>query len=217
MRESGGRALHQSRPSRYDPDGGAGKERSIFTALDNTIDTYDAGAMPGHGTFACTECGTQLSLEGSDVLTVCPRCENGSFRRDSMFEEMQEHEAASTSEFAAPTPLGSPEGLERARAKLPGPGKYLVCCEGKEEIEAFRIEPGWTRIGRSVNADIRLDDPSVSRRHALIVCEDPDAMRVLDDRSLNGIYLNGELVEWGRLKDGDELTIGRFRLFALEA
>ena len=73
-----------------------------------------------------------------------------------------------------------------------------------------------TRIGRSATADIRLDDPSVSRRHALIVSEKPDSLRVLDDRSLNGVFLNGELVEWGRVEDGDELAIGRYRLFALE-
>jgi hypothetical protein len=134
-----------------------------------------------------------------------------------MFEEMQENDPSTTAEFSMPTPLGSPEGLEQARASLPGPGKYLVCCEGEEDVQAFKIEHGWTRIGRSVTADIRLDDPSVSRRHALIVCEEPKAMRVLDDRSLNGIYLNGEVVEWGRLSDGDELTIGRFRLFVLES
>jgi pSer/pThr/pTyr-binding forkhead associated (FHA) protein len=39
---------------------------------------------------------------------------------------------------------------------------------------------------------------------------------VLDDRSLNGILLNGEPVEWGRLNDGDELLIGRFHVYALE-
>ena len=44
----------------------------------------------------------------------------------------------------------------------------------------------------------------------------PDSLRVLDDRSLNGVFLNGEIVEWGRLEDGDELAIGRYRLFALE-
>ena len=85
------------------------------------------------------------------------------------------------------------------------------------EIEVLPIERGWTRIGRSAAADIRLDDPSVSRRHALIVSERPKALRVLDDRSLNGVHLNGELVEWARLADGDELAIGRYRLFVLEA
>jgi pSer/pThr/pTyr-binding forkhead associated (FHA) protein len=80
----------------------------------------------------------------------------------------------------------------------------------------FEIPSGWTRIGRSVTADVRLDDPSVSRRHALVVSEPGEPLRVLDDRSLNGVFVNGEVVEWGRLRTGDELAIGRYRLFALD-
>ena len=75
---------------------------------------------------------------------------------------------------------------------------------------------GWTRIGRSIAADVRLDDPSVSRRHALLVSEPDGSLRVLDDRSLNGVFLNGEMVEWGKLEDGDELRIGRYHLFVIE-
>ncbi len=94
-----------------------------------------------------------------------------------------------------------------------------VVAEQVVDVEqALGVEVAQLDFGAAADTpDVRLDDPSVSRSPALIVCEDPEAMRVLDDRSLNGIYLNGELVEWGRLKDGDELTIGRFRLFALEA
>jgi pSer/pThr/pTyr-binding forkhead associated (FHA) protein len=83
-------------------------------------------------------------------------------------------------------------------------------------IRTFPIERGWTRIGRSANADLRLDDPSVSRRHALVVAEPGKELRVLDDRSLNGIFVNGETVEWGPLHDGDELAIGRYSLYALK-
>jgi hypothetical protein len=196
-----------------------GKESIIFTSLGTssaTMERYESGTLPGQGTFFCLECSSQLSLNESDSLPECPRCGGSSFSRDSIFEPMQDHESSTTAEFAAPSPLGSPAGLAEARAQLPGPGKYLVCCEGEEEIQVFPLDRGWTRIGRSVTADVRLDDPSVSRRHALIVSEEPNALRVLDDRSLNGIFLNGELVEWARLKDGDELTIGRYRLFALE-
>jgi len=54
-------------------------------------------------------------------------------------------------------------------------------------------------------------------RFVEVVFEKPDSLRVLDDRSLNGVFLNGDIVEWGHFSDGDELAIGRFRLFALEA
>jgi pSer/pThr/pTyr-binding forkhead associated (FHA) protein len=128
---------------------------------------------------------------------------------------MQEH--GQTVELAIPAMAPPPEWLPLARATLPKAGRYLACREGDGEVRIFPIERGWTRIGRSATADIRLDDPSVSRRHALIVSELPDSLRVLDDRSLNGVFLNGEIIDWGRLGDGDELAIGRYRLFALES
>jgi hypothetical protein len=149
-------------------------------------------------------------------LPECPRCGAAEFRRDSIFEPMQDH-AQNTAELRLPSTRSRPDWLGAARAMLPGPGRYLARREDDDgEVQILPIEQGWTRIGRSANADIRLDDPSVSRRHALIVSELPDALRVLDDRSLNGVFLNGELVEWGRLSDGDQLAIGRYRLFALE-
>src|SRR5919107_1729817 len=83
-------------------------------------------------------------------------------------------------------------------------------------LRAVPLTREWTRIGRSLAADIRFDDPTVSRRHALIVRQ-PDGVRVLDDRSLNGVFVNGERVEWRELQDGDEIVVGRYRLHFLEA
>ena len=126
---------------------------------------------------------------------------------------MQEH--GQTAELAIPIAGRAPMWLAAARAMLAGPGRYLAWRDDGEIFTA-RVGPGWTRIGRSAAANIRLDDPSVSRRHALIVSELPDSLRVLDDRSLNGVFVNGEIVDWARINDGDELAIGRYRLFALE-
>lgn len=177
-------------------------------------DSFATGALPGSGTFFCLECGSQLSLRARDRLPECPRCGALRFRRDSIFEPMQEHGEA-TDEFDVAADPAPPSWLAGARAGLPGPGRYLACLD-EEEIRTFPIEPGWTRIGRSVAADVRLDDPSVSRRHALIVSEPGESLRVLDDRSLNGVLVNGQTVEWGGLEDGDELLIGRYRLVVLE-
>src|SRR6202011_1233867 len=69
----------------------------------------------------------------------------------------------------------------------------------------------WTRVGRSLAADVRFDDPTVSRRHALIVRQ-PDGVRLLDDRSLNGVFVNGSRGEGKALQDGDEIIVGRYRL-----
>jgi FHA domain-containing protein len=159
-------------------------------------------------------CGSQLSLRESDELPECPCCGGSEFRRDSIFESMQAH--GQTTEIGIATPFGPPDWLDLARMRLSKPGRFLAYRDDEGGIQVFRVEPGWTRIGRSAAAEIRLDHPSVSRRHALIVSEPPDALRVLDDRSLNGIFLNGDIVEWARLRDGDELAVGCYRLFVLE-
>ena len=199
--------------------GGTGKEEvGIFTSVrGSVVKSVETGTIPGGGTFYCIECGSRLSLIENDALPDCPSCGGSSFGRDSIFGPLQERHSGQTSEYAAGPEESPPDWLPEARSKLPGAGRYLASRDDGDTIVIFAIDRGWTRIGRSVAADLQLDDPSVSRRHALIVSEAPKALRVLDDRSLNGVRLNGELVEWGRLVDGDELTIGRYRLFVLEA
>jgi hypothetical protein len=197
-------------------DGQAREGAIISTSLTPTpaSNSYPSGTFPGPGTYFCVDCGTQLAINENDRLPPCPGCGAASFRLDSIFEPMQEHET--TAEFAIQVETEAPAWLDRARAELAPGSRRLVCHDGGEVLE-FEVEGGWTRIGRSVAADVRLDDPSVSRRHALVVAEPGEPLRVLDDRSLNGVYVNGELVEWATLEDGDELLVGRFRLFALEA
>ena len=109
------------------------------------------------------------------------------------------------------------EWLEEVRAELEQAGHYLAFDEGNGDHAVIRLEPGWTRIGRSGAADVRLEDATVSRRHALVVLSDDGDVRALDDRSLNGLFVNGRRVEWAPLRDGDELEVGCFRLHVVEA
>jgi pSer/pThr/pTyr-binding forkhead associated (FHA) protein len=119
-----------------------------------------------------------------------------------------------------PDPLTAPPAGERpawvdaARDGLEEPGRFLAYEEdGREYVVPLARE--WTRIGRSLAADVRFDDATVSRRHALLVCQ-ADGVRVLDDRSLNGVYVNGRRVEWSALGDGDRITVGRHTLWFLD-
>lgn len=174
--------------------------------------THETGSSPGTGTFSCVECGWQLSLQQDDTLPECAQCESTAFQRHSIFEPI---DSGGTLEFAPPVGDEEPAWLEERRESLPTGSRHLAY-EDDGEVRIFPIDRGWTRIGRSVAADVRLDDPSVSRRHALIVSEPDASLRVLDDRSLNGVFVNGECLEWGKLADGDRLTIGRYQLFVLE-
>lgn len=85
-------------------------------------------------------------------------------------------------------------------------GNYLVY-EWLGRFVAYRLTQERTRIGHSLAADLRFDDPTVSRRHALVVAQ-ANGIRILDDRSTNGVFLNNERVEWQDLHDGDRLRIG---------
>jgi pSer/pThr/pTyr-binding forkhead associated (FHA) protein len=116
--------------------------------------------------------------------------------------------------LSAPEPIDGDAWLEDARERITVPGEYLAY-EEDEEVKLVSLTREWTRIGRSLAADIRFDDPTVSRRHALVVRQ-ADGVRMLDDRSLNGVFVNGSRIEWKVLKDGDEILVGRHRLRFLQ-
>jgi pSer/pThr/pTyr-binding forkhead associated (FHA) protein len=113
-----------------------------------------------------------------------------------------------------PGPEGAPEWVIEARANLAAPGKFIAYEDGGRSL-VVPVQREWTRIGRSLAADVRFDDATVSRRHALIVHQ-PDGTRVLDDRSLNGVYVNGRRVEWSPLADGDQIVVGRHTLWFID-
>jgi pSer/pThr/pTyr-binding forkhead associated (FHA) protein len=147
-----------------------------------------------------------VTLAATDELPACPGCNGASFVRASLFAGGRFHRRVGE----APSAQQRAELVVAARALIDTPGEYLAYEDaGRLRIAALAKE--WTRIGRSLAADIHFDDPTVSRRHALIVRQ-PDGVRVLDDRSLNGVFVNGERVEWRALADGDEIVVGRYRL-----
>jgi predicted nucleic acid-binding Zn-ribbon protein len=168
----------------------------------------------GTGSFQCRDCGYTLTLSSSDALTACPSCGGSDFVRASLFstERMSPRLSAQQAEATLfePVPSDRESQLARARAQITQPGEYL-CYEEGGELRTVALDREWTRIGRSLAADVRFDDPTVSRRHALIVRQ-PDGVRLLDDRSLNGVFLNGERVDGRALEDGDEIIVGRYRL-----
>jgi FHA domain len=107
-------------------------------------------------------------------------------------------------------PIDTDAWLQDAREQIAEPGEHLAYEDGSE-LKTVALTREWTRIGRSLAADVRFDDPTVSRRHALVVRQ-ADGVRVLDDRSLNGVFVNGSRIERKVLQDGDEIVVGRYRL-----
>jgi hypothetical protein len=172
------------------------------------MESLVAGTLAGTGSFRCEHCGYLVTLDHEDAMPPCPSCGGERFSRASLF---------TTGDVSARAPVSGPADEENvaglfavAEDDLGKPGLYLVYREG-DQVRVVALAREWTRIGRSLAADVRFDDPTVSRRHALIVRQ-ADGVRVLDDRSLNGVFVNGERVEWRALHDGDEIVVGRYRL-----
>jgi hypothetical protein len=167
-----------------------------------------SGSVAGTGTFKCTDCDFPVSLEAADELPTCPNCGGAEFVRASLFTTSQQ------TVLELGPDLDDRSWLDELRSSLEEPGQYIAYRSGEDAV-AYALVREWTRIGRSLAADIRFDDPTVSRRHALIVRQ-PDGLRVLDDRSLNGVFVNGERVEWSTLADADEVVIGRHHLHFID-
>jgi len=102
-------------------------------------------------------------------------------------------------------------------SETPAPGRYFAADErGELVLYALGEREGQSlHIGRSPASDIQLEDQSVSRRHAVIAHRGGRAV-LLDDRSLNGIYVNGRRVGEAVLNDGDLIAIGHVSLRYVE-
>lgn len=92
----------------------------------------------------------------------------------------------------------------------PGTG-MLVVVRGPNAGSRFLLDRDETTVGRHPDADIFLDDVTVSRRHCVLTLTDTGVV-VRDNGSLNGTYVNGDRVDERTLRSGDELQIGRFKL-----
>ena len=177
------------------------------------MESLTSGTLAGTGSFRCEECGYVVTLAAADALPTCAGCGSSSFARASLFSGVG---GTRFNRGAAPEKTAEERDawLAEAREHVTEPGQYLIF-ERDKKTESIALQREWTRVGRSLAADVRFDDPTVSRRHALIV-KQADGVRVLDDRSLNGVFVNGERVEWRELIDGDEIVVGRYRLTFLE-
>ncbi|WP_166872519.1 MULTISPECIES: FHA domain-containing protein [unclassified Salinibacterium] len=94
---------------------------------------------------------------------------------------------------------------------LPSGSALLVVRRGPNTGARFLLDSDVTTAGRHPDADIFLDDVTVSRRHAEFL-RHGTGFEVRDLGSLNGTYYDGERIETATLTDGAEVQVGKFRL-----
>jgi FHA domain/zinc-ribbon domain len=147
----------------------------------------------------CSECGFQ----NPEAANYCSRCGALLEKGDPSVEATQTFAA----EEVADDQHELAEGLE-------GPA-LVVRFGGGRAGETFHPAGARTRIGRSPECEIFLDDVTVSRNHAVLV-ESDGTFYVEDEGSLNGTFVNRRRIDRVVLANGDELQIGKYRLTFIE-
>ena len=147
----------------------------------------------------CPQCGF-ANAEGANY---CQKC--GAFLADSPGEITEAYQVGETGELR-------PVDLEQ----LAGEGATLAIRSGGGRAgEVFSVAGDRMTIGRSPDAEVFLDDVTVSRNHALLVRR-RDGLYIDDLGSLNGTYVNRRRIESHRMQHGDELQVGKYKLTYLE-
>jgi pSer/pThr/pTyr-binding forkhead associated (FHA) protein len=150
----------------------------------------------------CPECGF-INQEGANFCQKCGA---------HLVDEQQGDQTTITYKVDETGEL-KPVDLEEVVA---AEGAALVIRQGGGRSgESFALEGEKITIGRSPDADVFLDDVTVSRNHALLVRR-RDGLYIDDLGSLNGTYVNRRRIESQRLANGDELQVGKYKLTYLE-
>ncbi|MCX4246411.1 tetratricopeptide repeat protein [Paraliomyxa miuraensis] len=102
--------------------------------------------------------------------------------------------------------------IQRTKARPEGPRKgpaFLTVLTGELVGTVFEVPMGMSLIGRHDNAQVRLPDDGVSRRHAKIVREPDGSAKLVDLDSTNGTYINGRRIHAEGLREGDRIRVGQ--------
>ena len=146
----------------------------------------------------CPECG----FTNTDGASYCQKC--GAF-----VGEGEESQSGSTATYVIDE---AGELVPVDLTEVVDDGAALVIRAGGGRVgESFPLEAERTTIGRRPDAEIFLDDVTVSRDHALLV-KRADGFHLDDLGSLNGTYVNRGRIESHKLEDGDELQVGKYKL-----
>jgi FHA domain len=146
----------------------------------------------------CTECGF-VNGEGANY---CQRCGSLLPRADGSGEPVTAtYRIDETGELV-------PVEIDDVTAHGPG---LVIRAGGGRVGESFPVDGERMSIGRRPDAEVFLDDVTVSRDHALLIRRAENWY--LDDcGSLNGTYVNRSRIESQRLEEGDEVQIGKYKL-----
>ncbi len=151
----------------------------------------------------CTECGF-VNDEGANY---CQRCGSLLARPETGVGEGDSDPVTATYRIDE---AGELVPMEIGEVTAHGPA-LVIRAGGGRVGESFAVRGERMSIGRRPDADVFLDDITVSRDHALLIARS-DQWHLDDCGSLNGTYVNRHRIDSQRLEEGDEVQIGKYKL-----
>ena len=177
----------------------------------------------------CPECSAQYRYDearfgGAPRARVkCPKC-------GRVFEVTNPaHDAGDATNIGAKKKKADPDGHQTDQVKLvesespelpvlsPLPGDFrfsLAVITGNQAGTVFPISKPRIYLGRGTSADIQVQDPEVSRRHAMIEIRG-EIVTLIDLGATNGTFVEGEKIESRELANQTEFTIGSTTLMVI--
>lgn len=130
-------------------------------------------------------------------------------------EDTQTLDVESASETTDALPLLDARLLARTIAPHLAPrGLYLALGDGPD-TRLLRVDRDISHLGRGPGAEIRFDGHRVSRDHAILV-RHGRSLRLLDNRSANGTFVNGRRIVATTIRPGDVIDLGPVRMQLVE-
>ena len=154
----------------------------------------------------CERCGSEVA----DLARFCSNC--GAALRDLSGESPAEATGSLDAPLSSTGPLGAVDPA--SVGGVPAGTAMLIVRRGPSEGTSFVLAEDLIRVGRSDDADVLLDDVTVSRRHAEFTRTE-QGRQLRDVGSLNGTYVNRQRIEQVMLTGGDEVQIGKYRFVFL--
>jgi hypothetical protein len=148
----------------------------------------------------CPECGFVVT----DGANYCQKC--GAFLGSGEPKD----DDVTTATYVIDDETGELKPVDVGDVAAAG-GALVIRSGGGRVGQSFPLAGERVTIGRSPDADVFLDDVTVSRDHAVLVHR-AGAWFLDDSGSLNGTYVNRRRIDSHRLDDGDELQIGKYKL-----
>lgn len=175
-----------------------------------------------------------VELSQSDLDRLAPY---DSALAAELVEQLQEHADLQSYVFPGPVRItfeaaedlgtGRFRVLSKAEASVSGHARYTTRHRTRAVLEVngtrHPLQPPGLVVGRGSEADIRINDPGVSRRHAEFLVtaqslstaapgEGPLQIEVHDMGSTNGISVDGQKVSRAALHDGSRVQVGHTSL-----